>query len=189
MSKVFEAIVAMDENNGISLNGCIPWKSKTDLNFFKTKTMNNIVIMGSKTLLSLPNQKPLPNRLNIVLTRSAPYYEDKYSNKYSNIMFMTEEKLLQFIKTPESYFDAKMHPYLSKNYNIYLIGGEHVYIAFCIYCSTIWVTKIKSDYKCDLIFSFNLTEYDKTTEYEDDELQIIKATPQHLQLAICSSLK
>jgi dihydrofolate reductase len=95
-------------------------------------------------------------------------------------MFMTEEKLLQFIKTPESYFDTKMHPYLSKNYNIYLIGGEQVYSSFCIYCSTIWVTKIKSDYKCDLIFSFNLTKYDKTIEYEDDELRIIKATPQHL---------
>ena len=39
MSKVFEAIVAMDENNGISVNTCIPWKSKTDLNFFKTKTI------------------------------------------------------------------------------------------------------------------------------------------------------
>jgi dihydrofolate reductase len=179
MSKVFEAIVAMDEKNGISLNNRIPWKSKTDMNFFKTKTINNVVIMGSKTLLSLPNAKPLQNRLNIVLTRNAPYYEEKYSN-YSNIMFVTEEKLLQFVKNSESYFDITKHPYLSKNYNIYLIGGEQVYKTFCIYCSTIWVTKIKSDYKCDLIFSFDLTAYDKTIEYEDDELQTIKATPLHL---------
>jgi len=179
MSKVFEAIVAMDEKNGISLNNSIPWKNKTDLTFFKTKTINNVVIMGSKTLLSLPNQKPLQNRLNIVLTRNAPYYEKKYSN-YSNIMFVTEEKLLQFVKNSESYFDITKHPYLSKNYNIYLIGGEQVYSSFCIYCSTIWVTKIKSDYKCDLIFSFDLMAYDKTTEYEDAELQIIKARPLHL---------
>ena len=135
MSKVFEAIVAMDENNGISVNTCIPWKSKTDLNFFKTKTINN--------------------------------------------MFVTEEKLLQFVKNPESYFDITKHPYLSKNYNIYLIGGEQVYRTFCIYCSTIWITKIKSDYKCDLIFSFDLTAYDKTIEYEDDEMQIMRFQRAH----------
>jgi dihydrofolate reductase len=179
MSKVFEAIVAMDEKNGISVNNCIPWKSKTDLTFFKTKTLNNVVIMGSKTLLSLPNAKPLQNRLNIVLTRNASYYEKKYSN-YPNIMFVSEEKLLQFVKNSESCFDITKHPYLSKNYNIYLIGGECVYRTFCIYCSTIWVTKIKSDYKCDLIFLFDLSAYDKIIEYEDDDLQIIRATPPHL---------
>ena len=180
MSKVFEAIVAIDDKNGISLNGNIPWKSKTDMQFFKSKTLNNIVIMGSKTLLSLPNKKPLLNRLNIILTRNAEYYENIYSTHFSNIMFMSEEKMLQFIKNPDQYIDIEQYPYLSKNYNIYLIGGEQVYSSFCIYCSTIWITKIKSDYKCDLIFSFDYTEYDKAIEYEDDELQIIKACPPHL---------
>lgn len=180
MSKVFEAIVAVDEKNGISLNNTIPWKSKTDMNFFKSKTTNNIVIMGSKTLLSLPNKKPLANRLNIVLTRNVEYYENIYSTNFSNILFMSEEKMLKFIKYPEQYFDTDKHPYLSKNYNIYLIGGEQVYSSFCIYCSTIWITKIKSDYKCDLIFSFDFTDYEKNIEYEDDELQIISATPRRL---------
>ena len=41
-----EAILAYDLNNGISKNGTIPWKSKTDLNFFYNITKGNIVIMG-----------------------------------------------------------------------------------------------------------------------------------------------
>ena len=38
-----EAILAYDLNNGISKNGGIPWKSKTDLNFFYNKTKGNVV--------------------------------------------------------------------------------------------------------------------------------------------------
>lgn len=65
-----EGIIAIDECNGLSLNGIIPWKSKYDMSFFKNKTLNNIIIMGSNTLISLPYSKPLLNRFNIVVTNN-----------------------------------------------------------------------------------------------------------------------
>jgi len=65
-----QAILATDINFGIAKNGNIPWKNSIDMNFFKMKTINNIVIMGSNTLLSLPLSKPLKNRYNIVLTNN-----------------------------------------------------------------------------------------------------------------------
>lgn len=184
MSRVFEAIVAVDNNNGIAKNGKIPWKSKTDMQFFKIKTLNNVVVMGTNTFLSLPNSAPLKDRLNIILTRDLNSEKNKelyqQIKKYDNILFMTEEQFLIFIKTPETYINLIEHSYLFQDYSIYLIGGQQIYNTFCKFCSAIWITKIKSEYDCDLIFSYDLTNYDKSVNFENDELAIFKMFPKHL---------
>ena len=59
-----EAILAVDSVYGLAKNGKIPWKSKTDMMFFRNITIECVVIMGSKTLLSLPHSLPLKNRTN-----------------------------------------------------------------------------------------------------------------------------
>lgn len=64
-------IVATGENRVIGANGSIPWRMPGDMAFFKATTMGKPVIMGRKTWESLP--KPLPGRLNIVVTRNAEY--------------------------------------------------------------------------------------------------------------------
>jgi dihydrofolate reductase len=61
-----EAILAVDAVNGLAKNEQIPWKSKTDLKFFKNKTLENFVVMGSKTLLSLPKSMPLKTELTLL---------------------------------------------------------------------------------------------------------------------------
>lgn len=60
-------IVAMDENNGIAKDGQMPWHISTDLRRFKALTLGHHVIMGRKTYVSIG--KPLPGRVNIVVTR------------------------------------------------------------------------------------------------------------------------
>ena len=61
-----ESIYAIDSKNGLSKNGIIPWKSKTDMYFFMNKPKNNIVIMGKNTFFSLPKQhRPLKNRTDL----------------------------------------------------------------------------------------------------------------------------
>ena len=170
-----EAIVAVDNNYGIAKNCQIPWKSKTDMLFFKQKTINNIVIMGSKTLLSLPKGKPLFNRLNIVLTHNT----NKYVNeKYDNLLFFNEDTLLDFIHNSNKYVLLDNHKYLKNDYKIYIIGGQQIYNLLYRYCSTFWVTKIKANYECDLIFSKEILENFNTcvVEYEDNELEINKLT-------------
>jgi dihydrofolate reductase len=62
-------IVAAGENGAIGKGGSIPWHYSADLKFFKRQTTANACVMGHRTWLSLG--KPLPNRLNIVLSRSA----------------------------------------------------------------------------------------------------------------------
>lgn len=62
------AIVAVAQNLAIGKNGKLPWHYKSDLRFFKQTTTGNAVLMGWNTWESIG--KPLPNRLNIVLSRT-----------------------------------------------------------------------------------------------------------------------
>jgi dihydrofolate reductase len=177
-----EAIVAVDQGFGLAKNGQIPWKSKTDMNFFKATTTNNIIVMGSKTLLSLRNALPLPNRLNIVLTRDPSYFtNDPKYNDLDNILFVDENELDSFLKDPNqsSLISQEHNKYLKSDYKIFIIGGEQIYNKYCSKCSTIWLTKIKANYECDLIFSYhnvlsNSEQYKYNVYYEDDELQIMR---------------
>lgn len=66
-------IAAVSENRVIGKDGDIPWYYPEDLKHFKQKTTGHSVIMGRKTYFSLPEDfRPLPNRKNIVLSRSNP---------------------------------------------------------------------------------------------------------------------
>jgi dihydrofolate reductase len=172
---LIEAIVAVDEKYGLAKDGQIPWKSKTDMNFFKQKTINNVVVMGSKTLLSLPKGSPLKDRLNIVLTNKCLNVNE---DEKDNLLYFNELELLAFLQKPKKYIQEDKYKYLNKDYTIFIIGGKQIYDTFCSLCSTIWITKIKSDYKCDLIFSKDILDSlcNSVTELEDDELEIIKLT-------------
>jgi dihydrofolate reductase len=61
------AIVATAKNLAIGKNNRLPWHYKADLRFFKRTTVGNAVVMGWNTWFSIG--KPLPDRLNIVLSR------------------------------------------------------------------------------------------------------------------------
>ena len=62
-------IVAVDRNGAIGKGGQLPWHYPADLKFFKGQTTGHACVMGYKTWLTL--KRPLPNRLNVVLTRRA----------------------------------------------------------------------------------------------------------------------
>jgi dihydrofolate reductase len=150
-----EGILAVDLDNGLAKNGTIPWKSKTDMVFFKRKTWNNVIIMGSNTLISLPNSKPLPNRLNIVVTNN----KEKYNNLYDNLVAYNLEEVVNMI----------MSDILTK---FFIIGGNQIYSLLLPYCSTIWLTTIKTHHMCDIILEYDLLSYNYTDVYEDNELTI-----------------
>lgn len=65
-------VVARARNGVIGKDGAIPWRLRTDMARFKAITLGKPVIMGRKTWDSLPI-KPLPGRLNIVLTRDGSF--------------------------------------------------------------------------------------------------------------------
>lgn len=73
-------IVAATKSNGIGQNGHLPWKLSKELKYFARVTSDapegkqNAVIMGRNTWESIPTKfRPLPKRLNIVLSHSPDY--------------------------------------------------------------------------------------------------------------------
>ena len=65
-------VVARARNGVIGRDGDLPWRLRSDLQRFKAVTVGKPCIMGRKTWESLP-LKPLPGRLNIVLTKDGSY--------------------------------------------------------------------------------------------------------------------
>lgn len=62
-------ILASSTDGIIGKDNSIPWDCSTDMKFFKRATTGNVVIMGRKTFESM-NSKPLPNRVNIVISKT-----------------------------------------------------------------------------------------------------------------------
>src|SRR5919199_264712 len=102
-------IVAVDRNGAIGRGGSIPWHYSADLKFFKQQTTGNVCVMGRRTWLSL--KKPLPNRLNVVMTRSAEIEAQE------SVLLLRDRLSVLSLK-----------PYLSCN--LFIIGGREVYRTF-----------------------------------------------------------
>src|SRR5690606_33224578 len=93
---IVSQIAAMAKNRVIGSDLKLPWHIPEDLKFFKDTTKGHIIIHGRKTFESL-GFKPLPNRLNIVLTRSP---ETLPRNEYENVVVFTNLKeALEFART------------------------------------------------------------------------------------------
>jgi dihydrofolate reductase len=149
-----ESIVAIDCKNGIGKNGVMPWNIKEDLLFFKKTTINNIVIMGKNTFFSLSTPpKPLPNRLNIVLTSNPSKYSQEFQ-KNNNIIFTNNEDIyIDILNSREKY--SASFDFLKKDFKIFIIGGETLYAKYAPLCDSLWVTHIHDDYNCDKHFNFD----------------------------------
>ena len=158
-----EAILAVDSVYGLAKNGKIPWKSKTDMAFFRKITIECVVVMGSKTLLSLPKSLPLKNRTNIVITNEKEKYSNLYKDYNHYLIFLSLEETIQYIQS-------------NNNNKIFIIGGNQIYNLLLPYCSNIWLTKMRQTYDCDLIFNYDISRYSKHLIYEDAELEIMCLT-------------
>ncbi len=102
-------IVAVDRNGAIGKDGKLPWHYSADMKFFKETTTGNACVMGYNTWLTL--KKPLPNRLNIVLSRKADIAQQD-----SVVVCRDVESVLSMAKDLEG--------------DLFVIGGEQVYQSF-----------------------------------------------------------
>ena len=68
-------VVAIADNGVIGKDGGIPWHISEDMKRFKTLTMGHTIVMGRKTWDSLP-KKPLPGRVNVVVTRQKDWHAE-----------------------------------------------------------------------------------------------------------------
>ncbi len=79
-------IAAISRNSCIGKDGVLPWHIPDDLRRFRDLTTEKVVLMGRKTWESLPEKfRPLPNRLNIVITRQETYELPVGVERYTTI--------------------------------------------------------------------------------------------------------
>ncbi|MFN7002670.1 MAG: dihydrofolate reductase [Roseinatronobacter sp.] len=117
-------IVARARNGAIGRAGTIPWHAPEDLAFFQRETVGGAVIMGRKTWDSLP-KRPLPRRLNIVVTRAPRASED-------DALFVPLDEALE----------AAHH---AGHLRIYAIGGAAIYQAFLPLADRLLITDVDID--------------------------------------------
>ena len=169
----FNIIVATDNKGGIGLNGSIPWHLPEDMSYFRKITTQvesdpyfefiNMVVMGRKTWESIPEKyKPLPKRLNVILTKDEPnkisHYGHELVRVISNFEQIFEESILNGNgngngNTPENKEKDKDIKPLKIN-QIFIIGGTNVYQQAILspYCRFVYITEIYKDFKCDTFF-------------------------------------
>ncbi len=123
-------IAAVDRNWAIGRNGHLLVSIPSDKQMFRDETKGKAVIMGRKTLESLPGRQPLPKRKNIVLSRN-PGYSVKGA-----VMCRSVEEALEAVRGIAAE-------------DVFVIGGEEIYRQFLPFCDTAHITYIDYAYQAD----------------------------------------
>lgn len=137
-----KAILHVDKEWGIGKNNSLMFRIPADMKFFKETTTGNVVVMGSNTLKSFPNGKPLKDRLNIVL------YPEGEPRDDCLIVNSLEQLFAEIKKYPSE--------------KVFVIGGMMMYKTLLPYCSEVLVTKVDAVGGADAFFE-NL---DKNPDFE-----------------------
>jgi dihydrofolate reductase len=138
-------VVAASENNVIGVNNSLPWHLSDDLKFFKKVTLGKPVLMGRKTYESLG--RPLPKRLNIVLSRSKIILPEgvlNFTNFEDAIDFLEKENV------PE----------------VCIIGGGYVFVDVLDTADQIFLTRVHTVLNKGEVFFpvIDLTRWEKVWE-------------------------
>ena len=131
-----KAILHCDKKWGIGKKNDLMFRLPKDMKFFRSTTLNKVVVMGSNTLLSFPNGKPLPKRTNIVLW---PGGEREREKRDGFIMVESLPELFSLLSTfpPD---------------DIFVIGGAMMYHTMLPYCSEVLLTKVDADGEAEVFF-------------------------------------
>ena len=130
-----ELIVAVYDDWGIGRDGTQPIALSADRKFFRETTKGACVIVGRRTLADFPGGKPLPNRVNVVISRGNSTVEGTV-----------------LCHSPEDAADyTKQHP------RTMVIGGGSIYRQMLPYCDKAYVTKVHACPESDTFFH-NLDE-------------------------------
>lgn len=130
-----ELIVAVYDDWGIGKDGTQPIALSADRKFFRETTRGAMVIVGRRTLADFPGGKPLPGRVNVVLTRQDITIPDV-------VICHSPEEAAEIAKTAQ---------------RAMVIGGGSIYAQMLPFCDKAYVTKVHANPESDTFFP-NLDE-------------------------------
>ncbi|KAG4993983.1 hypothetical protein JHK86_030810 [Glycine max] len=145
--RTYQAVVVATRDMGISKDEKLPWTLPTDLNFFEEITTTtsdpgkkNAVVMGRKTWESIPPEyRPLPGRLNVVLTRSGSFD------------IATAENVLICGSVSSAMELLASSPYCLSIEKVFLTGGGEIFreALNAPGCEAAHITEIEASIECD----------------------------------------
>ena len=136
------SILCVDKNYGIGKNNDLLFHLKKDMEFFRNTTKGHMVFMGENTLLSFPNHKPLPGRVNVVLSQDPTHNYEGCENVHNF------DEFIKILKKNGGFSD------------VFVIGGASIYKQTLPYVDEVLLTKVNADGGATLFFP-NLDEMDE----------------------------
>lgn len=136
-------IVAVDKHWGIGRGNALLASIPGDMKYFREHTTGKVVVMGRRTLESMPGKRGLPNRINYVLTSKRDFEAERCR------IVHTEEELFEALKQ----HDAD---------DVFLIGGATIYNRYYRLCDRLYVTKMDADLGADTF----ITNFDEDGDFE-----------------------
>lgn len=119
-------IAAVTNNSVIGKDNDLVWRNPEDMKHFRELTTGHTVLMGRKSWESIPEKyRPLPKRLNVVITRQANYALPQGVRVYSSV----QQALTQ----------------LNADGDVYVIGGGEIYAAAMPFADTLEITHVDID--------------------------------------------
>lgn len=141
-------IVAMANNRTIGRNNELPWYLPEDLKYFKSVTMGKPIVMGRKTFDSIG--RPLPGRLNIVITRNAEWQHPGVK---------TAASLQQAVAIA-----AEANP---QDQEVMVIGGEEIYRTAIELADRLYITRVQAEVEGDAFFpQYNESEWQEVSRQQ-----------------------
>ncbi len=128
---IVSLVVAAAENNAIGKNNQLLWYLPNDLKFFKNTTWGMPVIMGRKTFESV--NKPLPGRMNIVITKQAGWKSDG-------------------VTVASSLNDALQKAEAANYKQAFVIGGGEIYKQALPQADVVYLTRVHAEIDGDIFF-------------------------------------
>ena len=145
-------IVAMAKNRAIGKENQLIWHNSNDLKHFKKVTMGHTVIMGYNTWLSLPGQRPLPHRRNIIISTRLDQSPEGFELAHSI------PEALQMVESEEE---------------VFVMGGGIIYEQFLPKADRLYLTHLDKDFEADTYFPY--VNFD---EWELVDLEVVDDDPQ-----------
>lgn len=151
-------IAAMDRNRVIGVDNQLPWYLPEDLKFFKRMTQAKPLVMGRKTFQSIG--RPLPGRLNIVVTRDPCFYQDGIHRGGIHVCHDLASALAL----------ADQQATIDGAEEIMVMGGAEIYAQALPFASRLYLTEVAIEVKGDARFP-------EFTPAEWEELQRLPGSP------------
>jgi len=153
---MIKAILACDDYGGVSKNGTLPWpNNSTDLKWFKENTAGHVVVMGSTTWEDPHMPKPLPNRVNVLVT-SRPSHHNRANHYISGDLNKSVQRI------------AEEYPSLIT----WVIGGPNIIEQTLGVIDEFYLSRIPGAYACDTFLPLRKIETLFKVKWEEEHPEV-----------------